>query len=51
MSDQPVAEAAIYTTNTRDEHPFLHRDSNPQYQKTSGYWPTLRRHGHQDRQI
>ena len=39
-SDQPVAEAATYTTNTRDEHPCPQRGSNPRYQQSSGLRPT-----------
>jgi hypothetical protein len=37
-SDEPVAEASIYTTqhiNTRDKHPCPQRDSNPPPQQLS----------------
>jgi len=39
-SDQPVAEDATYSTNTRDEHPCPHRDSNPRSQQSRGCRPT-----------
>jgi hypothetical protein len=39
-SDQPVAEASIYTENTRDKHSCPQRNSNPQTQKPSVRRPT-----------
>jgi hypothetical protein len=39
-SDQPVAEAATYTTNTTDEHPCPQRDLSPRSQQYSGHRPT-----------
>jgi hypothetical protein len=49
MSDQPVAEAATYTTNTRDEHPRPLRDSNrgPSNQPAADL--PFRPRGHRDR--
>ena len=37
-SDQLVAEAAAYTTNTRAEHLCPQRDSNPRSQQRVGCW-------------
>ena len=39
-SDRPVAEISTlqHTTLTRDRHPCLRRDSNPQSRQASGYW-------------
>jgi hypothetical protein len=34
--DQPVAEAAAYTTNTREWHLCRGRDSNPRFQQSNG---------------
>ena len=39
-NDQPVAEAATYTINARDEHPCHQSDSNAQSQQSSGFRPT-----------
>jgi hypothetical protein len=36
--------------NTREEHPYPHRDSNPRCQQSTGCRPTIRPHGHGDRQ-
>ena len=36
-SDKLVAEAATCTTNTRDEHPCLHRDSYLRFQQSNGH--------------
>jgi len=46
MSDQPVTEAATYTTHTRDEHPCPQQDSNPRSQQSSDFIP--RSHDHPD---
>jgi hypothetical protein len=41
-SDQPDAETSTWqhTTVTRDRHPYLRRDSNPQSQQANGRRPT-----------
>ena len=39
MSDQPVAEAATYTTNTREKLLCPQQDLNPQPQLASGRRP------------
>jgi hypothetical protein len=39
-SDQLIAEAATYTTNTRDKHPCSEGVSNPQSHQSSGRQPT-----------
>jgi hypothetical protein len=50
-SDRPVAETSTWqhTTLTRDRHPCLRRDSNPQSQQACGHIPRLRPRGSWDR--
>jgi hypothetical protein len=36
-SDRLITEAATYTTNTRDEHPYPQRVSNPRFQQSSSF--------------
>jgi len=40
MSDQPVAEAATYTRNTRNVYPLPQWDSKPRSQQWRGCRPT-----------
>jgi len=40
-SDQPIARAATYTTNTRDEHSCIHRDPSPRSQEPIGFGPKI----------
>ena len=42
-SDQLIAQAYTYTTNTRKDHPCPQRDLNPQSQISSGLRPHSRR--------
>jgi len=37
MSDEPVAEAATYTTHTTDVHPYPQRGSNPRSHKSDRF--------------